>query len=101
MRRGRCSIAPASALPAQPARGQEREPPSGGAPGEPRGAGGGAPASQDGADRVGAARGTLARACTLTAQAAQALAGRMDDLLSDDEPSVRTTGLSALRVLRS
>ena len=57
--------------------------------------------SHNGAVRVDAARAMLDRARMGDAEAAQALAGRMDDLLSDDEPSVRTTGLSALRVLRS
>jgi len=57
--------------------------------------------SPNGAIRVDAARAMLDRARMGDAEAAQALAGRMGDLLSDEEPSVRSTGLSALRTLRS
>jgi HEAT repeat protein len=57
--------------------------------------------SQNGAVRVDAARAILDRARMGDKEAAQTLAARMGDLLGDEEPSVRTTGLSALRVLRS
>ena len=58
-------------------------------------------ASPDGAVRVDASRALLDRARNGDREASQALASRMGDLLSDEEPGVRAAALSALRVLRA
>jgi len=57
--------------------------------------------SPDGAIRVDSARAILDRARMGDAEAAQTMLSRMGDLLTDEEPLVRTTALSALRVLHS
>jgi HEAT repeat protein len=57
--------------------------------------------SPHGAVRIDAARTLLDRARSGDGEAGQALSGRTGDLLSDEEPAVRTAGLSALRLLRA
>src|SRR2546430_3516276 len=57
--------------------------------------------SPHGAVRVDGARALLDRARTGEREAAQALSRRIGDLLSDEEPGVRSAGLSALRILRA
>jgi HEAT repeat protein len=55
--------------------------------------------SPNGAVRVDAARAMLDRARAGDAEARQAFANRLDDLLADDEPAVRAAAVYAVRLL--
>ena len=56
--------------------------------------------SSDGASRVDAARTLLERWRAGDAQAAEAIAPRLDELLDDPEPLVRIAALGGVRLLR-